>query len=154
VSESESEHNERQLSELLQETRVVMPGVQVLFAFLLSVPFQQQFHQTTAFQKDVYLVTVLLAAAATICFIAPAAYHRVQFEQHDKPHLIRTGNRFLIAGMGFLSLAMCAAVMLVCDVIFKTPTVAVVVAVLALAFAWTWFGYPLTRRLRGERSSR
>ncbi len=152
MSESEQERNERRLGELLQETRVAMPGVQVLFAFLLAVPFQQRFEQTTAFQKDVYLVTVLLSAAATISFIAPASYHRIQFTQHDKPHLIRFGNGCLIAGMAFLALAMSAAVLLVCDVIFRGTTVAIVVATLALAFSWTWFGYPLSRRLRGEQS--
>lgn len=150
--ESEADRTERHLGELLQETRVVMPGVQVLFAFLLAVPFQERFARATPFQKDVYLVAVLLAAAATICFIAPAAYHRVQFRQHDKPHLIVVGNRFLVAGMALLALAMSAAVLLVSDVLFARTTTAVVVAALVLAFSWTWFGYPLTRRLRGERS--
>jgi hypothetical protein len=128
-----------------------MPGVQVLFAFLLSVPFQQRFAETTSFQKDVYLITVLLAAATTICFIAPAAYHRIQFERHDKSHLIQVANVFLVVGLGFLALAMSAAVLLVCDVLFKNATVIVVTTILGFAFAWFWFGYPLLRRLRGER---
>lgn len=152
--ESDAARDERHLSELLQETRVVMPGVQVLFAFLLAVPFQQRFAHATEFQKDVYLLAILLAAAATICFVAPAAYHRVQFRQHDKPHLIVVGNRFLLAGTAFLALAMIAAVLLVTDALFARTTTTVVVAALSLAFAWTWFGYPLTRRLRGERSGR
>jgi hypothetical protein len=150
--EDEAERLERQLGELLQEARVAMPGVQVLFAFLLAVPFQQRFASTTTFQRDVYLVTILLAAAATICFIAPAAYHRILFEQRDKPHLIEIGNAFLITGMGFLALAMTAAVLLVCDVLFHTTTVAIVVAGVAGTFAWTWFGYPISRRIRGKRT--
>jgi len=149
--EDDQNRHDRQLGEMLQETRVAMPGVQVLFAFLLAVPFQQRFEETTSFQRDMYLATVLLAAAATISFIAPSAYHRVQFERHDKKHLIQVGNRFLIAGFAFLALAMTCAVTLVCDVMFRSTTLAIVVPLLAIAFAWTWFGYPLSRRLRGER---
>jgi hypothetical protein len=151
-AEDESERLERQLGELLQETRVVMPGVQVLFGFLLAVPFQQRFGHTTAFQRDVYLVAVLLAAAATICFIAPTAYHRILFQRRDKPHLIRVANVFLIAGIGFLALAMTAAVLLVTDALFSSTTAALVAGLLGAAFAWSWLAYPLSRRLRGRRS--
>ena len=150
--ESESERLERQLGELLQETRVVMPGVQVLFGFLLAVPFQQRFGQTTAFQRDVYLVAVLLATGATICFIAPTAYHRILFERRDKPHLIAVANRFLIAGIALLALAMTAAVLLVTDALFSVTTIAVVVAAVGAAFAWAWLVLPMSRRLRGKRS--
>jgi hypothetical protein len=153
VGETVQEQNRRQLSELLQEARVAMPGVQILFGFLLAVPFQQRFTETTAFQKDVYLITVLLAAATTICFIAPVAYHRIQFERHDKRHLILVSNRFLIAGLAFLAAAMTSAVVLVTAFLFADATMIVLAVALACAFAWCWFGYPLLRRLRGERST-
>src|SRR6187431_2060523 len=107
--ETEEERLDRNLAELLQEARVAMPGVQVLFAFLLAVPFQQRFEQTTSFQKDVYLVTILMAAATTICFIAPVAYHRIQFQRQDKAHLIMVSNVFLVVGLLFLALAMTSA---------------------------------------------
>jgi hypothetical protein len=141
----------RQLIELLNETRVAMPGVQVLFGFLLAVPFQQRFAQTTPFQRDLYLATVLLAALSTVCFIAPAAYHRIMFEQGEKQRLIALGNRFLIWGFALLALAMVCAVALVCDVIFHAGTVVAVSLPLAAAFGWLWFGMGLTRRAGGKR---
>lgn len=153
MAESRQERHERQLSELLQEARIAMPGVQILFGFLLAVPFQQGFRDTTSFQKDVYVVTVLLAAATSICFIAPAAYHRIQFERHDKEHLIHAANRFLIAGLVFLALAMTSAMLLVADYIFKDATMIALTAALGATYAWIWFGYPLLRRLRGEQSN-
>jgi len=150
--ESAANRYERELGELLQEARVAMPGVQILFGFLLAVPFQARFADTTAFQKGVYLVTILLAAATTICFIAPAAYHRIQFRRHDKRHLIHVANNFLIAGLVFLALAMTSAFLLVSDFLFQDATTVAITTPLVAAFAWFWFGYPLMRRFRGERS--
>src|SRR3954471_4681368 len=91
--EDEKERRNRQLDQLLQETRVVMPGVQVLFAFLLAVAFQSGFRTTTTFQRDVYLATILCTAGAALCFIAPAAWHRILFQQKDKRHVIEVANR-------------------------------------------------------------
>ena len=153
MAEDRDERHKRQLNELLQEARIAMPGVQILFGFLLAVTFQQRFGETTPFQKDVYAVALLLSAATTICFIAPAAYHRIQFERHDKPHLIHIANRFLVAGLVFLALAMSAATLLVLDFLFREETAIVLTSALGAAYAWFWFGYPLSRRLRGERSN-
>jgi hypothetical protein len=150
--ESEHQRRTRQLSELLQETRVAMPGVQVLFGFLLAVVFQQRFASATTLQKDLYLASILCATASVVFFIAPAAYHRILFEHRDKPHLIQVGNKFLIVGVAFLALAMTLALALVCDVIFGGTTAAIVAASVFVVFAWFWFGLPLTRRLRGARS--
>jgi membrane-bound acyltransferase YfiQ involved in biofilm formation len=86
--ETDAERLDRQLDQLLQELRVAMPGVQVLFAFLLAVPFQQRFTAVTDFQRDVYFVTLLAAAAASAFFIAPTAFHRVRFQDRDKPFLV------------------------------------------------------------------
>jgi Family of unknown function (DUF6328) len=150
--EEEQTRLNRQLTELMTEARVAMPGVQVLFGFLLAVPFQQRFGDTTSFQRHLYLATVLLAAMSTMCFIAPAAFHRIRFEQRDKPYLIAIGTRFLIAGFGSLALAMTCAIALVCDVIFGTATTLIVVVPVVLAFLWLWFGLGLTRRALGKRS--
>jgi Flp pilus assembly protein TadB len=125
-----------------------MPGVQVLFAFLLAVPFQQRFGEVNAFQRDVYFVALLAAAVATAFFIAPSAYHRMMFQQHEKREIVRTGTRQFILGLIALAVAMNCAVLLVTDVLFQAPTVVVTVVLLASLFAWLWFGYGVWRRLR------
>src|SRR3954451_24756002 len=122
----------RQLLELLNELRVALPGVQVLFAFLLAVPFQQRFSKATTFQRDVYLVTLLASAAATACLIAPTGYHRILFQRGDRPRIIEHGTRMLIAGLVCLAVAMTGAIYLITEVIFNT-TVAVAVGVVAAA---------------------
>lgn len=151
--EGEHERRTRQLEELLQETRVAMPGVQVLFGFLLAVVFQNRFQDISSLQKDLFLVAILCAAGSAICFIAPASYHRILFEQQEKEHLISVANRFLIAGVGFLALAMTVSLVLICDVIWGGVTAAVVGAIVAAAFGWFWFGLPLNR-LHRKRSGR
>jgi cation transport ATPase len=147
-SEEEQERLNRQLTELLNELRVAMPGVQVLFGFLLAVPFQQRFQSVTEFQRDVYFVTLLAAATATAFLIAPSAYHRVAFQQHDRPQVIRAGTRFFLCGIVALAVAMNGAVLLVTDVLFEARTVIVTMVCVASLFAWLWFGYGLWRRAR------
>jgi hypothetical protein len=147
--EEEQERLNRQMQELLGELRVAMPGVQVLFGFLLAVPFAQRFATVTRFQRDVYFGTLIAAAIATAFFIAPSAYHRIMFQHHDKPRIITLGNKQLIAGLVALSLAMNGAVLLVTDFLFGTATVVITVTVVALTFTVLWFAYPALRRLRG-----
>ena len=144
--DDEQQRKNRQLDQLLQETRVIMPGVQVLFAFLLAVTFQQQFQKTTSFQRDVFLATILGATASTVCFIAPAAWHRILFQQKDKRHIIKVANRFVISGLVLLALSMTFALVLVCDVAFSGTTAAVVPALAFSTFGWFWFIAPLIRR--------
>jgi uncharacterized protein DUF6328 len=146
--ESEGERLDRNLGELLQELRVALPGVQVLFAFLLAVPFQQRFSTVDAFQRDVYFVTLIAAAVATAFLIAPSAYHRIAFQTHDKPRIIKVGTVQFVCGLVALAVAMNGAVLLVTDIIFKAPTVIVTVAAIGLLFAWLWFGIGLWRRMR------
>jgi cation transport ATPase len=147
-SEEEQERLNRQMTELLNELRVAMPGVQVLFAFLLAVPFQQRFESVSAFQRDVYLVTLLAAATATAFLVAPSAYHRIAFQQHEKERIIQMGTRWFVCGLVALAVAMSCAVLLVTDVLFRTTTVVIVVAGVALLFGWLWFGIGLWRRWR------
>ena len=136
----------RQLTELLNELRVAMPGVQVLFAFLLAVPFQQRFEMVNSFQRDVYLVTLLAAATATAFLIAPSAYHRIAFQEHEKQRIIQMGTRQFICGIAALAVAMDGAVLLVTDVLFRTPTVIAVLACVSAMFLWLWFGIGLWRK--------
>lgn len=150
--ETEAQRLNRQLGELLQELRVAMPGVQLLFAFLLTVPFNQRFDEVNAFQTNLYLATLICSALASALFIAPTAYHRIMFEQRDKPNLIRTASRLAIAGLVALALAMTGAVLLVTDFLFRPPTPLIVTVALAAVFAWLWFGMAVVRRLLGKRS--
>jgi membrane-bound acyltransferase YfiQ involved in biofilm formation len=147
-SEDEQDRLNRQMMELLNELRVAMPGVQVLFGFLLTVPFQQRFRQVTEFQETVYFVTLIAAAVATAFLIAPSAYHRVMFERHDKPNIIHIGTGQMLVGLGALGIAMNGAVLLITDVLFEAGTVAVTVALLGTLYFTLWFGFGLVRRLQ------
>ena len=145
-SDEEQQRLNRQMTELLNELRVAMPGVQVLFAFLLAVPFQQRFQTVNAFQRDVYLVTLLAAATATAFLIAPSAYHRIAFQEHEKERIIQMGTRQFVCGIVALAVAMIGAVLLVTDVLFQTTTTIVVVVAVAALFGWLWFGIGTWRR--------
>ena len=144
--ETEKERLDRNLSELLQELRVALPGVQVLFAFLLTVPFQQGFSKATEFQKDVYLVTLLLTAAASALLIAPSAYHRLEFRQNDKKHIVLVANRFAIAGFAVLAAAMTSAVLLVTDYLYSDTTSIISTVGVGLFLYTLWYALPLARR--------
>jgi uncharacterized protein DUF6328 len=145
--ESEGERLDRNLSELLQELRVALPGVQVLFAFLLAVPFQQNFTKISPFQEKVYFVTLLLTAASAVLLISPSAYHRMTFRLQQKDDLIFLANRLTITGLGFLALAMTGAIMLITDVMFGTVATVITATVTLLVFAVFWYLLPLRRRL-------
>ena len=143
--ESEGERLDRNLGELLQELRVALPGVQVLFAFLLTVPFQGNFDKITPFQEKVYFVCLLLTAVSAALLISPTAYHRLTFRQQQKRQLIFLANRFAIGGLVCLALAMTGAVLLVTDLLFDQVLAAVVAAMAALLFTLLWFVLPLLR---------
>jgi Family of unknown function (DUF6328) len=146
--ENKEERLNRELIELLNELRVALPGVQMLFGFLLAVPFTQRFDSITTTQLYVYYSTFLSTAAASIFFIAPTAYHRLRFRQRDKEQLVLTGTRLTIAGTAFLALALAGAVYLVSDLIFKTTVTALAAATVSAALIWFWYGLPLWRRIQ------
>jgi hypothetical protein len=150
--EDEAQRLDRELIELLNELRVVMPGVQVLFGFLLTVPFQARFETIDDFQRIVYFVTLVLVAASAACMMAPSAFHRLTFRGRDKPYLIEFGTRLTIVGMVLLALAMNGAILLLADILFHAGTVAVVVAGSVTLYATLWFGVALSRRARGKTS--
>jgi len=146
--EEEQERLNRQLIELLNELRVALPGVQVLFAFLLAVPFQNRFGQASQFERDVYLVTLLASAAATAFLIAPTAYHRILFQHGDRPRVIREGTRLLLAGLVALAVATTGAVFLAAHFIFSSAVAIAAGAAVAGMLGWLWFGLALVRRAR------
>jgi uncharacterized membrane protein len=146
--ETEDERLDRNLGELLQELRVALPGVQVLFAFLLAVPFQQNFTKITRFEKDVYFATLLLTAISAVMLIAPSAYHRLTFHFQHKRQLVFLANRFAIAGLAFLALAMTGAIMLITEVLFDPVMTAITSAAALAMFVAFWLLLPLRRRLR------
>jgi hypothetical protein len=110
------------------------------------VPFQQRFQTVNAFQRDVYLFTLLAAATATAFLVAPSAYHRIAFQEHEKERIISMGTRQFVCGIVALAVAMTGAVLLVTDVLFKATTTIVVVVCVAALFAWLWFGIGLWRK--------
>jgi predicted membrane channel-forming protein YqfA (hemolysin III family) len=145
--ETEKERLDRNLAELLQELRVALPGVQILFAFLLVVPFNQRFADITSFQKTVYFVTLLLATAATACLIAPTAHHRIEFRQQDKKRIVFSATKLAIIGLGLLAAAMTGAVVVVTDFLYQATTVIIVAACAAVLFLALWFAWPVKRLL-------
>lgn len=138
---------DRELIELLNELRVVLPGIQVLFAFLLVVPFSQGFVDTTATQKKVYYASFILTTIATAFLIAPTSYHRLRWRVQDKEHILMVSNRLAIIGTVFLALAMSCVVFFITDFLYSGITV-LVTSLAALLFAWLWYGLPLLRALR------
>jgi hypothetical protein len=144
--ESREERVNRELIELLNELRVALPGVQVLFAFLLAVPFAQRFGQVTDVQKDAYMVALLCTMAGSVFLMAPTAHHRIRFRDPDKESLLKLANVFAIVGTVFLAVGMTAVVFLVTDLLFQDLVTAVVTGVTAGFFAIVWFALPLLRK--------
>src|SRR3954466_9444452 len=131
-NETPLERCDRNLVELLQEVRVVQTGVQVLFAFLLTAPLAARFPTLTSFQRHDYFVTLLAAGASAVLLIAPTAYHRILFRCGDKEHLVKVANRFTLAGLACVAVAMCGALLLVTDILFDGAVVWVTVGLAAV----------------------
>ena len=146
--EDRSEQLDRELIELLNELRVVLPGVQVLFAFLLAVPFTQRWEQTTEIQRDAFFAAIMCATVATVLLIAPSSYHRLRWREGDKEQMLRTSNRLAITGTVFLALSMIAVVFVVTDVVFDIAVATGISIGTAVLFAWFWYGLALTRKAR------
>jgi len=146
AQETKQERLNRELIELLNEVRVALPGVQVLFAFLLAVPFQQRFADTTTFHRDTYFVALALSLVATALLIAPTALHRLNFRAKDKEAIVFISNRLVIAGTFALAPAMTAVIVLIADFIFSTPMTIVTGVCAALTFLLLWLALPLSRR--------
>jgi hypothetical protein len=148
--ENPEERLNRELIELLNELRVALPGVQVLFAFLLTVPFSQRFGSITPTQRAVYFATFALTTVSTAMLMAPTAYHRIRFRQGDKERMLRTSNHFAIAGIGFLALSITLAVILISDLLFGTAVAVAYGAIVLALLVWAWFAIPIWRRIRDD----
>src|ERR671932_769280 len=143
--ESEKERLDRNLGELLGELRVALPGVQVLFAFLLTVPFQQGFTKATPFEKSIYLVTLITTAMAAAFLIAPSSLHRLEFRRDDKRFVVFSANRLAIAGFAFLGVAMTCATLLVTHYLYGTAAAVATTIAAGTLFFGLWYAVPLAR---------
>ena len=144
--ETDTERLDRNLIELLQEVRVVQTGVQVLFAFLLTVPFSSRFDEITGFQRGAYFAALVGTAAASVLLIAPTSVHRILFRMGQKEYMVELSNRLAMGGLVSLAIAMVAAMLLVSDVMFGMAVAIVISLATAAAFAFVWAALPLRRR--------
>jgi hypothetical protein len=142
ADEEEGERLDRELIEMLNELRVALPGVQVLLAFLLTVPFTQRFTELDAVDRAVYFGAVLAAAAASACFIAPSAHHRMRFRQHVKETIIRTANACVVVGLILVAVSVGASVYLVGDMLYGAGPAAAVGGALSAVTLLLWFLVP------------
>ena len=142
---------DQEWGELIEEHRLAMPGTQVLFAFLLILPFQNRFRALDDGQVAVYYAALLCAAAAIVLLIAPTAAHRIRWRQGDKEALLQFATKTALIATVFLAFGMTASVYLITDFLYGEPWTAIVAAVLGGAFVVFWFGLPLLRRLSDRR---
>ena len=142
-AEDEQQRRNREVIELLNELRVALPGVQVLFAFLLIVPFSQGFSSVTLQQRYVYFATLLCTGISAALLIAPSSHHRLLWRQHAREKRLKAANRLSIGGLAFLALAMIGAIFLITDVLFGAVAAAVSAVGLGSVLVWYWYGQPL-----------
>lgn len=145
--EGPKERLDRELMELLNELRVALPGIQVLFAFLLTMPFTQRFNEVTAPQRTIYFVAFLSTAIASVLLIAPSIIHRLLFREADKEHILKMSNRLSIAGMLFLAVAITSVVFVISDFLYGFPLSGMATAVIGALAVGIWYVLPLRRRL-------
>ena len=149
TEEDRREREIRYMNDLLQELRVVLPGVQVTFAFLLTVAFQEPFSEATWFQRSVYFTALVSTGVATAFFIAPTVQHRILWRQGERPLRLKIGNGLLIAGTIFLAVSMNCVIFLVADVVYGRVPAIIATAIMVAVFVGVWYLLPLYRRVRG-----
>jgi len=148
ADQKSKEDLDRELIELLNELRVTLPGVQVLFAFLLIAPFSQQFARVNDLQKYAYLAALTFTALGSALLIAPTPYHRIRFRDADKEAMLQIANQLAIAGTLCVAIAMCCALFLVTDFLFSSPVPALLTALVAGVIVAFWYALPIARELR------
>jgi hypothetical protein len=148
----EERKRDRQMVELLNELRVALPGVQILFAFMLTVPFSVRFGDLTVFQRDVYYVTLIATALSAACLIAPSAAHRLRFHQGEREWIVESASNLMIAGLAFLACALGGSVLLITDLMFDGARVWIYPGVVVAIILGLWFVRPLARAARGKSS--
>jgi hypothetical protein len=144
--ETEASTLDRNFAELLQELRVGETGVQILFAFLLAIAFQQRFTELTAVQLDIYVATLIAAALAAVLFIAPVPIHRILFRHRLKDELVRITARLAMAALAFLLAAILGAVLLIVDVVVNTTAAIVLTVCVGVVCVVIWYALPLRWR--------
>jgi hypothetical protein len=144
--ESEAQRDDRNLAELLQELRVAGLGVQVLFGFLLSLPFTAKFSKLSQGQRELYLASLVLAAVSTALLLGPVAYHRMVFRQHLKERLVRAANAMAVLGLAAVGLTISSAFLLVISYVATSLPAALITVCIVCLFGGLWFAFPLVRR--------
>ncbi len=152
TNESAKERVDREVAEMLDGLRVILPGAQVLFAFLLAIPFAARFAETDAFQRDVLLVTAVAAVVSIVLLIAPAAQHRILFRTTAKEELLHRANRFAIAGVSALGAAMVCGLLLILDFVFPRPLAIAICAGIGGLLLWCWQIQPALNRARASKT--
>jgi amino acid transporter len=154
VPESSEQRHNRELIELLNELRVALPGVQVLFAFLLAVPFANGFPKLSQTGRDVFFAAFIATALSTVLLIAPSSYHRLRWRQRDKERMLVVSNALTIAGLLCLAVAITCVVFVITDFLFHTVWAAMFTAFIAAMFLLFWYGLPLGAAIQDSRRRR
>ena len=149
-NETQDERENRELIELLNEVRVVLPGVQVLFAFLLTLAFSSTFNTIDTIERFTYLVAFFSTAGASVLLMAPTTFHRIRFRQGDKEALLRLATQFTLAGMSLLAVAMVSGIWLVSEKVMSQRAANVVGVIAIVVIGFLWFAIPIWRRARHE----
>lgn len=145
--ETEKQRIDRELIELLNELRVMLPGVQVLFAFLLILPFSSGFKLLDSVGRDAFIASLICATVSTILLITPSAYHRLRFRDGDKKRMLFTSNRLAVVGLGFLALAMSLSLFVILRVVVSGSAGYITAAISLVAFGGFWYVLPLSRKV-------
>lgn len=151
MGETDQERRNRELIELLNELRVALPGVQVLFAFLLAVPFANGFPKLDELDRDIFFVAFITTALSTAFLIAPSSYHRLRWREDDKERMLRISNALTIIGLAFLATSIVCVVFVITDFLFHRTWAATFAAVMTLTFLVLWYGLPLSAALADRR---
>jgi hypothetical protein len=154
MPESAEERHNRELIELLNELRVALPGVQVLFAFLLAVPFANGFPRLSSTGRDVYFAAFIATALSTVLLIAPSSYHRLRWRQHDKERMLTISNTLTIAGLLSLAVAVTCVVFVITDFLFHRAWASAFTAIVGATFLLLWYGLPLAAFIRDRQQAR
>jgi amino acid transporter len=152
VPENEQERRNRELIELLNELRVALPGVQVLFAFLLVVPFSNGFPKLGELDRDIFFVAFITTALSTVFLIAPSSYHRLRWRAHDKERMLHVSNLLTIVGLALLAVSITCVVFVITDFLFHRAWAAAFTALIAVAFMLLWYGLPLAGAIADRRA--
>jgi L-asparagine transporter-like permease len=154
ADESAEDRHNRELIELLNELRVALPGVQVLFAFLLAVPFANGFPKLSSFDREIYFVAFIATAVSTVLLIAPSSYHRLRWRHGDKERILVVSNVLTIAGLAALAVAVTATVFMITDFVFHRVWAATFTSIVAVLFLVFWYGLPLASAIQDRRRPR